>query len=108
MLQMSGVVLGVLLIDTLGRRPLLIYGSAACSASLVLLFGGVFMQSTVFEILAMCAFMLSFNASYAGVFWVLLSELFSMTAKSPAASAATAMMFLAGDHLSTSIYRARP
>lgn len=94
--QMTGVLLGVALIDSLGRRPLLIWGSASCSAALILLFGGVYVQSTAFEIVAMCAFMLAFNASYAGVFWVLLSELFSMTAKSPAASAATAMMFLAG------------
>jgi hypothetical protein len=34
--------------------------------------------------------------SWAGVFWVLLSELFSMSAKSPAASAATATLFLTG------------
>lgn len=36
------------------------------------------------------------SVSWAGVFWVLLSELFSMSAKSPAASAATAVLFLTG------------
>ena len=34
--------------------------------------------------------------SWAGVFWVLLSELFSMSAKSPATAAATAVLFLTG------------
>lgn len=37
-----------------------------------------------------------FSASWAGVFWVLLSELFSMAAKSPATSAATATLFATG------------
>lgn len=92
-----GVFLGVVLIDSLGRRKLLIGGSAVCAAAMVLLFGGVFMQSVTFEVLSMCIFMLAFNCSYAGVFWVLLSELFSMSTKSPAASAATAMLFAAGE-----------
>lgn len=45
---------------------------------------------------AMCLFILAFSASYAGIFWVLLSELFSMPAKAPAAALATAVMFAAG------------
>lgn len=96
-LQMLGVFLGVALIDSAGRRPLLIWGGAGCCSALLLLFGGVFMQSTSFEIVAMAAFMLAFNSSYAGVFWVLISEIFSMTSKAPAASAGTAMMFTAGN-----------
>ena len=36
------------------------------------------------------------SLSWAGVFWVLLSEIFSMGAKSPATAAATAMLFLTG------------
>ena len=56
------------------------------------------MHSTTFEVVAMAAFMLAFNSSYAGVFWVLISEMFSMTSKAPAVSAATAMLFTAGQH----------
>lgn len=93
---MLGVFLGVALIDSAGRRPLLIWGSLGCGSSLLLLFGGVFMGSTTFEIVSMAAFMLAFNSSYAGVFWVLISEMFSMTSKAPAVSAGTAMMFTAG------------
>lgn len=95
-MQIGGVMMGVALIDTLGRRPLLIWGSTGCAAAMVLLFAGALLRSAAFEILAMCLFMLAFSSSYAGVFWVLLSELFSMSAKSPAASAATAMLFIAG------------
>ena len=98
--QISGVVVGVSLIDSAGRRPLLIWGSSGCAAAMLLLFGGAYMHSASFEIVAMCVFMLAFNSSYAGVFWVLLSELFSMSTKSPAASAATAMLFIAGVRLS--------
>ena len=95
-MQMMGVFLGVALIDSAGRRPLLLWGSAGCTAALVLLFGGVFMESTTFEVTAMASFMLAFNSSYAGVFWVLVSEMFSMASKAPAVSAATAMLFTAG------------
>ena len=56
------------------------------------------MHSTTFEVVAMAAFMLAFNSSYAGVFWVLISEMFSMTSKAPAVSAGTAMLFTAGQH----------
>ena len=40
--------------------------------------------------------LMSRSVSWAGAFWVLMSEMFSMSAKSPAVSAATAMLFLAG------------
>ena len=95
--QMLGVFLGVALIDSAGRRPLLIWGSVGCGSALFLLFGGVFMGSTTFEVVSMACFMLAFNSSYAGVFWVLVSEMFSMTSKAPAVSAGTAMLFTAGE-----------
>ncbi len=47
-------------------------------------------------LLGMCAFIFFFSLSWAGVFWVLLSELFSMGAKSPATACATAVLFLTG------------
>lgn len=96
MLQILGVCLSVLLIDTAGRRPLLIYGGSCAALSMVLLTVADYLAKPVLVVMSMSLFIASFSLSYAGVFWVLVSEIFSMGAKSPAASAATAMLFLAG------------
>ena len=85
------------LVDTAGRRPLLVWGSALCGVALLGLGLADALGSAALMVVAMCAFILAFSASYAGVFWVLLSELFSMSAKAPAAAAATAALFLAGE-----------
>ena len=53
-------------------------------------------HSAVLVVAAMCAFIVAFSASWAGVFWVLMSEIFSMPVKSPAVAAATAALFLVG------------
>jgi hypothetical protein len=187
-LQLLGVLLSLFLVDTLGRRPLLLWGSLGCAASLAALALADWLALKAFLVAAMCAFIFAFrwvaglppakrvcarlgacviegatlaaaselhkpagrsagrlqlatpaalasvapcshthththththaphtlhhstavpppcaahpspwcSASWAGVFWVLLSELFSMSAKSPAASAATATLFLTG------------
>jgi MFS family permease len=53
-------------------------------------------RSAALTVAAMSAFMFAFSASWAGVFWVIVSELFTMRWKSPAMSAATALLFLTG------------
>ena len=88
--------LTLLLVDSAGRRPLMLWGSGACTAALLLLAAGDWRQSPVLMLAAMCLFLLAFSASYAGLFWILCSELFSMQAKASAASAATAMLFAGG------------
>ncbi|KAK9803469.1 hypothetical protein WJX73_005311 [Symbiochloris irregularis] len=94
--KIVGSVASMFLVDSAGRRPLLIGGSALCGAALLLLAVADHLHSTGLVVTAMCIFILSFSGSYAGVFWVLLSELFSMAAKAPAASLATAVLFAAG------------
>ena len=95
-LQIVGVGLSVYLIDTAGRRPLLIWGGTSAALAMILLAVADYMVKPVLVVVAMCLFIAAFSLSYAGVFWVLVSEIFSMSTKSPAASAATAMLFLAG------------
>lgn len=96
LLQIVGVGLSVFLIDTAGRRPLLIWGGTSAALSMVILAVADHLAKPVFVLIAMCLFIASFSLSFAGVFWVLVSEIFSMSSKSPAASAATAVLFLAG------------
>lgn len=87
---------GLFLIDSAGRRPLLMYGSLACGAAMFMLAGGLALDSLWLSVAAMCLYILAFSTSWAGVFWVLMSELFSMRIKSSAVSAATAWLFLCG------------
>jgi len=95
-MQIVGVCLSVYLIDTAGRRPLLIWGGSISALAMVLLAAADYLVRPLLVVIAMCLFIAAFSMSYAGVFWVLVSEIFSMSTKSPAASAATAMLFLAG------------
>lgn len=94
--KIVGSVISMFLVDTAGRRALMVWGSALCGLTLLAVGVADGMHSAALLVTAMCAFILAFAASYAGVFWVLLSELFSMSAKAPATAAVTATLFLAG------------
>lgn len=97
----------MLLVDRAGRRPLLVHGSAGMCASLVCLSAGAAARWSALVLASIYGFMFSFSVSWAGVFWVLMSEMFSMRIKSAAASAATAVLFAGGaamDGLFLSIY----
>lgn len=94
--KLIGVILAFFLVDWIGRRPLLVWGSIGSALSLSICTPADWLDSHWFLTMGMCLFIFSFSISWAGVFWVLLSELFSMSAKSPAVSAATAVLFLTG------------
>ncbi len=63
---------------------------------MVLVAVAYFISSVVLLVISMDMFMLGFSMSWAGIFWVLISEMFSMNVKSPASSMATATLFAAG------------
>jgi hypothetical protein len=107
--KLVGVAAAFCLVDSAGRRPLLLWGSFGCAAALAALAPADAANSPWLLLAGMCAFMLAFSMSWAGVFWVLVSEMFSMGAKSPAAAAATAALFLTGavaDLLFLALHRA--
>lgn len=91
-----GVGVSLAVVDSLGRRPLLISGGAGCSIALLAAVIAVGLSSVPAYLLSVCAFILSFSLSWAGLYWVVVSEMFSMAAKSPASSAATSLLFLTG------------
>ena len=94
--KLAGVAASMLLVDRVGRRFLLVSGSLGTAASMVALAAAYAAANTFACLLAMCAFMLCFSASWAGVFWVVASELFGMRNKSAALSATAAWLFAVG------------
>ena len=79
-----------------GRRPLLIYGSYAMGVAMVMLTVAVQLKSLGFALFSMMTFILAFSSSWAGGFWVVVSEVFSMRTKAVAAPIATAVLFAGG------------
>ncbi|EIE20926.1 MFS general substrate transporter [Coccomyxa subellipsoidea C-169] len=94
--KVAGVVVSLLYVDSAGRRPLMVWGGAGCAAALLLMALANHLRSSAFILVAMCSFLFAFSASYAAVFWVLCSEMFSMSIKASASSAAMAVLFAAG------------
>ncbi|KAK9909503.1 hypothetical protein WJX75_003257 [Coccomyxa subellipsoidea] len=94
--KVAGVVVSLLYVDSAGRRPLMVWGGCGCAASLSLMALANHLRSSAFILVAMCLFLFAFSASYAAVFWVLCSEMFSMSIKASASSAAMAVLFAAG------------
>jgi hypothetical protein len=87
---------GVALVDKVGRRPLLVVGSFGCAACLLALAAAVAVASVAGTLLAMCCYILIFATCWAGTFWVICSEVFSMRVKSAAMALATMALFLSG------------
>ncbi|KAF5833593.1 hypothetical protein DUNSADRAFT_10045 [Dunaliella salina] len=94
--KVVGVGIGMCTVDRWGRRPLLMWGAAGCAVTMAAATAAYQGGSTLGLLACMCTFVLAFSMSWAGVYWVVVSECFSMGAKSPATSAATALLFLAG------------
>ncbi|KAG2489392.1 hypothetical protein HYH03_012034 [Edaphochlamys debaryana] len=91
-----GVVAALLMVDRFGRRPLLIAGSLTGAAALAGVAAAQAYDNAAAVGWALCAFTLTFSVSWAGLYWVVVSELFSMPAKSAGSSAATCLLFLTG------------
>ena len=94
--KLLGVSASMFLVDRAGRRTLLLVGSHAAAAAMAGVAIAYDAGDAFGSLLCMCVFMLAFSASWAGVFWVVLSELFSMRVKSAAVSAAAATLFATG------------
>ncbi|KAI8468592.1 MAG: major facilitator superfamily domain-containing protein [Monoraphidium minutum] len=94
--KVFGVAVSAAVVDKAGRRPLLIGGGATSAAALCGAAGAVAAGSPGGLLVCMCLFLLGYSLGWAALYWVVVSELFSMTAKSPGSSAATSVLFLTG------------
>jgi sugar porter (SP) family MFS transporter len=87
-------IVAVLLLDRVGRRPLLIFGTAGCVVSLGAL--GVFFASSSlqhdaswFALVCLIVYIASFAIGLGPVFWLMISEIFPLKVRSAAMSIST-------------------
>ncbi|HUA75836.1 MAG TPA: sugar porter family MFS transporter [Solirubrobacteraceae bacterium] len=87
-------IVAVLLLDRIGRRALLIVGTAGCVLSLAML--GVFFASSGLQdsaswvaLVCLIVYIASFAIGLGPVFWLMISEIFPLAVRSPAMSVST-------------------
>jgi sugar porter (SP) family MFS transporter len=87
-------IVAILLLDRVGRRALLIVGTAGCIASLAML--GVFFSSSGLQhsaswvaLVCLIVYIASFAVGLGPVFWLMISEIFPLRVRSPAMSVST-------------------
>ncbi len=87
-------IVAILLLDRVGRRPLLIVGTAGCVVSLAML--GVFFASGSLQhsaswlaLVCLIAYIASFAVGLGPVFWLMISEIFPLRVRSSAMSVST-------------------
>jgi len=87
-------IVAVLILDRVGRRPLLIVGTIGCIVSLVAL--GVFFASSTLKqdfsglaLICLIVYIASFAVGLGPVFWLMISEIFPMKVRSAAMSVST-------------------
>ena len=94
--KLCGVAVSFFLVDRVGRRPLLMWGSAGSALSLLVVAVADAVTSVALMVASMSLFIFFFSLSWAEIFWIILSEVFSMKAKSAAIAMCTATLFLVG------------
>jgi sugar porter (SP) family MFS transporter len=87
-------IIAVLILDKVGRRPLLTIGTIGCIISLVVL--GVFFASSSLQhsaswiaLVCLIVYIASFAIGLGPVFWLMISEIFPLSVRSPAMSVST-------------------
>jgi SP family xylose:H+ symportor-like MFS transporter len=86
----------VLIIDRVGRKPLLIFGALTMGISMVAL-GALFRAENtgVLGLVAMCCYMAGFGISFGPVIWILMWEIFPASIRVQAMSLAIAAQWVA-------------
>ena len=91
--KLVGISVSMIFVDRVGRRKLLLWGSAACALAMA---GIALFASSAAVVTCMCLFLFSFAVSHAGVYGVLVGESFSMHNKQVAFAATGVVLFFSG------------
>jgi sugar porter (SP) family MFS transporter len=87
-------IIAILILDKVGRRPLLIIGTTGCVIALVVL--GIFFASSTLKhdfsglaLVCLIVYIAAFAVGLGPVFWLMISEIFPLRVRSAAMSAST-------------------
>jgi SP family xylose:H+ symportor-like MFS transporter len=96
MVNLMSTMVVVLVVDKIGRKPLLIYGGLTMGLSMIVL-GILFHanQTGVYALLAICTYLAGFAMSFGPVVWIMLTEIYPAPIKGKAMSLAVAAQWIA-------------
>lgn len=96
MVNLTATMLVVLVVDKVGRKPLLIIGGLLSGLSMLAL-GSLFhsQQAGVFGLVAVCCFLTGFALSFGPIVWIMMTELFPAPIRSRAMAVAVASQWVA-------------
>jgi len=86
----------VLIVDKVGRKPLLIFGGIIMGVSMLVL-GSLFHahQTGVFGLIAMCFYLTGFAISFGPIVWIMMTEIYPAPIRGQAMSIAVASQWVA-------------
>jgi SP family xylose:H+ symportor-like MFS transporter len=96
MVNFMATMIVVLIVDKVGRKPLLIFGGLISGLSMLAL-GSLFdaQQTGVYGLVAMCCFLAGFAISFGPIVWIMMTELFPAPIRGQAMSVAVASQWIA-------------
>jgi len=96
MVNLMSTMVVVLVVDKVGRKPLLVFGGLIMGLSMLVL-GSLFHanQTGVFALLAICAYLAGFAVSFGPIVWIMLTEIYPEPIKGKAMSLAVAAQWIA-------------
>jgi SP family xylose:H+ symportor-like MFS transporter len=96
MVNLMSTMVVVLVVDKVGRKPLLIFGGLTMGLSMLVL--GVLFHTNntgITALIAICAFLAGFAVSFGPVVWIMLTEIYPAPIKGQAMSLAVAAQWIA-------------
>jgi MFS transporter, SP family, xylose:H+ symportor len=95
-LNLLATMIVVLIVDRVGRKPLLVFGGLIMGVSMMAM-GSLFSTDNtgVYGLIAMCAYMTGLGISFGPIVWILMSEIFPAAIRGQAISLAIAAQWSA-------------
>ncbi|MEO8017486.1 MAG: sugar porter family MFS transporter [Pseudomonadota bacterium] len=94
--NLLSTMLVVLIVDKVGRKPLLIFGGAIMSVSMLML-GSLFhsQKTGILGLIAICLYLAGFALSFGPIVWIMLTEIYPAPIRGQAMSVAVSSQWIA-------------